>query len=423
MPERGQGKTTRRRGGKMSRKHFLGLWRYLLLAIVLVSLLVLLIPLSVVKADSVVTFPDPNLEAVIRTAVGKPTGDISQSDLVGLKSLAADNTSIIDLTGLEHCTSLTELDISSNEISDISPLSGLTSLGELDLSSNEIIDISPLSGLTSLEYLYLGGNQIIDISPLSGLTRLNLLDLWGNQIIDVSPVSGLTSLWGLVLKGNQISDISPLSGFTSLTYLDLGGNQISDIEPLVNNPGLSSGDRVYIQDNPLSSTSIDTCIPQLQARGVTVHYNAPSNQAPNQPSNVSPANAATGVSLTPTLQSSAFSDPDVGDTQAASNWQVTTVPGDYSSTVLDSGTDNSNLVQITLSSGVLGSNTTYYWHVRHQDNHADWSSWSSETSFVTIAGGQAKSGLPSWVWILVGVGVVLIAGGLAYFVRSRRVRQ
>ena len=401
MPERGQGKTARRRGGKMSRKHFLGLWRYLLLAIVLVSLLVLLIPLSVVKADSVVTFPDPNLEAVIRTAVGKPTGDISQSDLVGLKSCAADNTSIIDLTGLEHCTSLTELDISSNEIIDISPLSGLTSLGELDLSSNEIIDISPLSGLTSL----------------------SLLDLWGNQIIDVSPVSGLTSLWGLVLKGNQISDISPLSGFTSLTYLDLGGNQISDIEPLVNNPGLSSGDRVYIQDNPLSSTSIDTYIPQLQARGVTVHYNAPSNQAPNQPSNVSPANAATGVSLTPTLQSSAFSDPDVGDTQAASNWQVTTVPADYSSTVLDSGTDNSNLVQITLSSGVLGSNTTYYWHVRHQDNHADWSSWSSETSFVTIAGGQAKYGLPSWVWILVGVGVVLIAGGLAYFVRSRRVRQ
>ena len=49
------------------------------------------------------------------------------------------------------------------------------------------------------------------------------------------------------------------------------------------------------------------------------------NQAPNPPTNSLPANLATGVSLTPTLQSSPFNDP--GDTHMASQWQTFTVAG------------------------------------------------------------------------------------------------
>jgi len=41
---------------------------------------------------------------------------------------------------------------------------------------------------------------------------------------------------------------------------------------LVNNPGLSQGDEVYLSGNPLSSASINTYIPQLEARGVIVEY-------------------------------------------------------------------------------------------------------------------------------------------------------
>jgi len=52
----------------------------LMVAFVL-ALLALLLPASVANADEIVTFPDPNLEAAIREAIGKPTGDIFQSDL------------------------------------------------------------------------------------------------------------------------------------------------------------------------------------------------------------------------------------------------------------------------------------------------------------------------------------------------------
>ncbi|MBC8445900.1 MAG: S8 family serine peptidase [Chloroflexi bacterium] len=107
------------------------------------------------------------------------------------------------------------------------------------------------------------------------------------------------------------------------------------------------------------------------------------NNPPNTPSNTSPADGATGISLTPTLQSSAFSDPDAGDTHAASQWQVTTTPGDYSTPIFDSGTDTLHLTSIAIPSGTLSHDTTYGWHVRHRDNHGAWSLYSAETSFTT----------------------------------------
>ena len=108
-----------------------------------------------------------------------------------------------------------------------------------------------------------------------------------------------------------------------------------------------------------------------------------THSRPDQPVNVSPADGAAHVSLTPTLESSAFSDPDEGVTHTASQWQVTTTPGDYSSPVFDSGTDSSNLTQIAIPTGELSYNTTYYWRVSHQDHHGAWSSYSLETSFTT----------------------------------------
>jgi hypothetical protein len=107
-------------------------------------------------------------------------------------------------------------------------------------------------------------------------------------------------------------------------------------------------------------------------------------QPPNQPSNLSPADGEEEVILTPTLKCSAFSPAEPGDTHAASQWRMTATSGDYGSSVFDTGPDSLGLLQVTLDSGRLDGNTTYYWQVRHQDNHGLWSPWSSETSFTTL---------------------------------------
>jgi hypothetical protein len=41
---------------------------------------------------------------------------------------------------------------------------------------------------------------------------------------------------------------------------------------LVDNPGIDADDEVYLWNNPLNSDSINTYIPELEARGVTVYY-------------------------------------------------------------------------------------------------------------------------------------------------------
>jgi len=268
------------------------------------------------KEEEAVTVTDPNLEAAIRAATDIPERSIYPSDLKRLTLLHAEQRNVSDLTALKYCTCLTRLYLYNNQIDDISPITNLTSLRELYLSGNQISDISALANLTSLRELYLSGNQISDISPLANLTSLTELNLSGNQISDISPLANLTSLGELNLSGNQISDISPLANLTSLTYLSLSGNQISnisalasltslrdlslggnqisgvsplanltsltllnlsdnqisDIEPLVDNPGLSQGDKVYLSNNPLSSSSTNTYIPRLEARGVIVEY-------------------------------------------------------------------------------------------------------------------------------------------------------
>ena len=196
---------------------------------------------ALLPPPKVVSIPDANLATAIREELNLAPGDaFTQWNLLKLISLNAENRQIADLTGLEHATQLQDLTLS--------------------------------------------GNQINDISPLAGMTNLTELDLWENQIMDISVLTELTNLRGLHLWGNQVMDISVLAGLTNLTDLELPFNSISDLSPLVANTGLGSGDKVYVQGNPLSYLSIHTHIPTLQSRGVTVEFD---NRTPRPPLKVS----------------------------------------------------------------------------------------------------------------------------------------
>lgn len=379
----------------------------------------------VVVENRTVTLPDPNLEAAIREAIGKPTGDIYQSDLKELTTLDAGRSNISDLAGLQYCVNLQRLYLAYNRINNLQAISGLTRLISLSLPFNQITDLTPVSNLTNLNGLYLYGSQIADLRPLASLSKLERLDLGGNRVSDLGPVSNLKNLRLLHLYGNRISDLTGLSSLTDLRILllhnnritdiaplsnliklgetplswrppehegktislDLRNNKISDISPLVKNEGLSQGDGVDLRGNPLSSDSLDRYILQLQARGVEVLFDARPNQAPDQPANISPVDGASGLSLTPILSSSPFSDPDAGDTHTASQWQMRQANQDYSSPAFETGRDTVNLSSITIPSDILDYNTTYWywWRVRYQDNHGAWSGWSDETSFTTAS--------------------------------------
>ena len=200
-----------------------------------------------------VDFPDSNLAAVVRGALGLGATDpIPQTNLAGLTQLEADNAGITNLTGLEQATGLTTLYLSSNQIVDVSPLSGLTNLIWLVLGENRIVDVSPLSGLTNLTWLQIERNQIRDIRTLAGLTNLTTLHLRHNQISNLSPLSGLTNLRTLGLATNQITDIRPLIRLTNLTRLGLAVNRIRDIRTLADLTNLGT---LGLSSNQISDLS------------------------------------------------------------------------------------------------------------------------------------------------------------------------
>ena len=226
--------------------------------------------------QNTVNIPDPNLRARIETALGKASGaPITAADMGTLIQFDSGlNANISNLTGLEYATNLTELDLTFNSVTDISAISGLTKLTKLDLDGNNIMDISAIEDLTNLTWLNLWDNNVTDISAVSGLTKLTHLNLHGNNILDISAIEDLTNLTWLDLGDNNITDISAVSGLTKLESLDLRGNNISDLAPLVANTGLGWGNVLVITQNPLSSLSINTHIPTLQQRRVTVSFDA-----------------------------------------------------------------------------------------------------------------------------------------------------
>ena len=118
----------------------------------------------------------------------------------------------------------------------------------------------------------------------------------------------------------------------------------------------------------------------MEKEAVTVEENYP----PDQPQNINPPEGQTNVSVVPTLESSYFSDANPHDAHRASQWQITSVAGDYTAPVYNHiSTTDLTSHQITVA---LEPYTTYYWHVRYQDNNESWSDYSQETMFVTGAG-------------------------------------
>ena len=140
------------------------------------------------------------------------------------------------------------------------PVSDMAKLTELTARNRNITDLTGLQAATNLEVLNLGTALVAGVLVNS------------NSISDIARLAELPNLTDLDLESNSISDIAPLAGLTNLTALNLRDNSISDVSPLIANTGLGSGDTVDVSENPLNHASINTHIPALQSRGVTVDF-------------------------------------------------------------------------------------------------------------------------------------------------------
>lgn len=263
----------------------------------------------------VVDIPDAQLQQDVRECINKPSQDILARDLAGLQVLYVGD-GVADLTGLEFCGSIEQLETYDSPITDLSPIERLTTLRTLRVINGRLADIELLGGLGNLQVLCLRGNRITDITALQTLSGLTELDLGENNIDDAAALAGLTNLRQLNLDGNQLNDITPLAdltglrtlslasnalrdisalgqiAFTNLGTLDLTDNLISDIGPLLQIACLGEGDVIHLTQNWLdlsAGTQASADLAALRARGVTVYVD------PQQPHTVAITTGPTGA--------------------------------------------------------------------------------------------------------------------------------
>ncbi len=91
----------------------------------------------------------PSIDAAIRKAAGKPTGELTKADL----------------------EKVTRFNLAFNQITDLKPLAGLAELDQVYLQDNQITDLKPLSGLTRLTTVWLVDNPNLTKAEIDKLQK------------------------------------------------------------------------------------------------------------------------------------------------------------------------------------------------------------------------------------------------------------
>jgi Leucine-rich repeat (LRR) protein len=171
---------------------------------------------------------DPNnvkIEAAIRRAAKKPTGELTKADLEKVTKLILFSKKLTDVKGLEKLTQLTSLNLEKNQLTDVKGLEKLTQLTILNLWDNKLTDVKELEKLNQLTWLQLNENKLTSVKGLEKLTQLEKLYLKDNQLTNVKGLEKLTQLKNLGLHSNQLTDLKGLEKLTQLTSLELRQNR------------------------------------------------------------------------------------------------------------------------------------------------------------------------------------------------------
>jgi internalin A len=240
-----------------------------------------------------VTFPDPELDALVRQELGLSPGDpITLGELDNLYQLDASFSGLTSLAGLECARSLSWLALNGNlGITNFSVLSriyslhelylnecGLTSVGflapmtdlqRLELNDNHVADAAPLAGLTNLYWLQMNWNGCMaHLEALAGLQGLNVLGIAGSCADSLSIITGMPYLSWLNARDNAITDLSPLGGREQLVELELSWNSVSDFALLA---GLTNLYSLHVSGN--GATNADFVLPLWRLTSLSLDNN------------------------------------------------------------------------------------------------------------------------------------------------------
>lgn len=267
------------------------------------------LPLTFAGALAEELFPDKGLEAAVRQQVFEKRNNdepLTKEDVKDIAILRAAGREIKDLSGLEHCLAVQQIDLSDNQLSDISQLAGLTKLMSLDLSGNKIEDISPLEKLVKLQYLNIENNQVKKLAPLADLKAMRSLYMSNNKIERLGQLKNMSKLWTLYVGGNPIKAAAVVRrlefvdrlnmadcGLESVEFLKpmkrlrsvyLMNNKLDDLQTFVDMARADKDKRfapflqIHVEGNPLASDKVESQLAELKELRVRVHTKSPDKK-------------------------------------------------------------------------------------------------------------------------------------------------
>ena len=121
--------------------------------------------------ESKAAFEAEVIDAAIRKAAGKPTGELTEADLEKVTELDLINSQLSDVDGLEKLTQLKNLNLAGNLLTDVKSLEKLTQLKLLDLRANQLTDVKGLEKLTQLKLLILEDNHDLAKAQIDQLKK------------------------------------------------------------------------------------------------------------------------------------------------------------------------------------------------------------------------------------------------------------
>lgn len=156
-----------------------------------------------------VSIPDSGLNAAIRDALQKPSGLLTEQDLLSLTKLEASFRNVRNINGLEGARNLVSLDLGFNALTNVSLPTNMTALARLDLEGNLLTHFALPAGLKNLSSLNLSDNQLNSLTLPADMQQLTELFLDGNPLatLVLSEPLAATNLADTVatLRGQNIS--------------------------------------------------------------------------------------------------------------------------------------------------------------------------------------------------------------------------
>ena len=223
--------------------------RFMLLASFIVVATALWADVEISEAN----FPDANFRNWLLNQSFGADGVLTDAEIAEVKEINVLNNSnksihIHSLKGIEHFTSLTELECSRNELTSLD-VSQNVALEQLKCQGNLLtsLDVSQNKNLISL---YCDENRQMTSLNVSECTELTVLDCEGNKIssLDVSKCTKLTKFYCQV---NQLVSLD-VSQNTALIELECQENQLTSLDVSKN----TALEGLVCYDNPLKSLDV-----------------------------------------------------------------------------------------------------------------------------------------------------------------------